>query len=77
MNDRVLNEKESVELIAQMIQNTKSVSYTHLDVYKRQAVCCCPEVRMRLHPNAIISSIAFCGFLHTSKACLLYTSRCV
>jgi hypothetical protein len=24
MNDRVLNEKESLELIAQMIQNTKS-----------------------------------------------------
>ena len=34
----------------------------------RSAVGCCPEVRMRLHPNAIISSIAFCGFLHTSKA---------
>ena len=32
MNDRVLNEKESLELIAQMIQNTKSRIYDHNSV---------------------------------------------
>lgn len=32
------------------------------------AVACCPEVSMRLQPDSIISSNAFCGLRHTSKA---------
>ena len=51
-----------------------AVSYTHLDVYKRQYKCCAiedvefPEESF----DVILSSLAF-----HYVACLLYTSRCV
>ena len=42
MNDRVLNEKESLELIAQMIQNTKSrmtrSSFSDMGIYDHNSV---------------------------------------
>ena len=41
-----------------------AVSYTHLDVYKRQ------------HP-AIIDNIMNKVYTYLSDTCLLYTSRCV
>ena len=40
------------------------VSYTHLDVYKRQAMACAPCSRLK-------------WVLPPTRACLLYTSRCV
>ena len=50
---------------------TKAVSYTHLDVYKRQIY---PNVvigdRTQIGDNVIIQS-------NTVLGCLLYTSRCV
>ena len=43
------------------------VSYTHLDVYKRQAIACAAENARR---NGLSNVVEY-------KACLLYTSRCV
>ena len=49
-------------LIATPVVSVVSVSYTHLDVYKRQGV------RISVHPGRGTA---------TTRACLLYTSRCV
>ena len=50
----------------------KAVSYTHLDVYKRQAFSSAPS-RM-VQPVASGSGLEPCG---RGLPCLLYTSRCV
>ena len=49
----------------------RTVSYTHLDVYKRQAFCVLRRVR-RLELKKIIINV-----LLRPNSCLLYTSRCV
>ena len=50
----------------------ETVSYTHLDVYKRQAVHCSVPLSA---PNRQLSQLlqAACSL----RPCLLYTSRCV
>ena len=50
-----------------------SVSYTHLDVYKRQLLCFFQIV------FPVFFQVAFRVSFHpqTAQACLLYTSRCV
>ena len=70
------------DLVAEV--NVKSVSYTHLDVYKRQAL-----YRLRRNENeaisntlvytakVIFSTIVEMGSEALLDPCLLYTSRCV
>ena len=58
-----LDEKEITVIIA--------VSYTHLDVYKRQIVLRLLRFKCRISTHQNRFSI------HTSNSCLLYTSRCV
>ena len=63
------------------------VSYTHLDVYKRQGVECpvvnifARDVQMKV-VQVLAAVVFFVLFAHysmpvRSKSCLLYTSRCV
>ena len=63
----------------------RSVSYTHLDVYKRQSYTLAPKSNGAATSKAII--LLHCiassfeklrlSFLTQSNSCLLYTSRCV
>ena len=70
-----------------MTYRSNSVSYTHLDVYKRQV-----SVQLRNKEAAAKNSMELDGFecyfdkmeffkdgepIELSKTCLLYTSRCV
>ena len=51
------------------------VSYTHLDVYKRQGLVLASDTRT----NAGVDQVAISPKMHVFelKNCLLYTSRCV
>ena len=51
------------------VSTLNPVSYTHLDVYKRQAL----PLTGRLNPK----SLRFCAACKAAYSCLLYTSRCV
>ena len=55
-----------------------SVSYTHLDVYKRQVICSLSIHTSKIH---LFSFSATSTVLNSSSSkdasCLLYTSRCV
>ena len=66
----------------------KAVSYTHLDVYKRQGFTVidqhCPDHRSDQgtapadrHPNHRLNRVQRRKFTGIDNACLLYTSRCV
>ena len=69
--------------------NGKPVSYTHLDVYKRQVVPFLPSLRQSIFKLNICRFIAapkgghkrfpvcLIRVLDIIKGCLLYTSRCV
>ena len=46
------------------------VSYTHLDVYKRQGIITAQERKNRLLLRRVMTDAGY-------KPCLLYTSRCV
>ena len=50
---------------------SEAVSYTHLDVYKRQALTCGQALQQA---KAGIEAVYLSGW---QVACLLYTSRCV
>ena len=52
-----------------------AVSYTHLDVYKRQVVHAHARRRRSLGIDVLLERNA--GSAGLLKACLLYTSRCV
>ena len=60
-------------------RDTLSVSYTHLDVYKRQAlartVATKQAMTRRLAADVTVAASALEAEL--GSACLLYTSRCV
>ena len=51
-----------------------AVSYTHLDVYKRQPILCMVGVLVLIHHH-IAKAVLIAG-AHL-LVCLLYTSRCV
>ena len=51
-----------------------SVSYTHLDVYKRQAICYTKQLTRRDLAEGIQLPVLT---LEPYRVCLLYTSRCV
>ena len=62
------------------------VSYTHLDVYKRQAVCfayglCNRVIGKAFRHSCILQKLTFRNFFRMNsshfKNCLLYSSRCV
>ena len=67
-------------------QGIPAVSYTHLDVYKRQ-VYVCPAIRWRLSycaalPLAVVVLANMVASppprpIVSAESCLLYTSRCV
>ena len=62
-------------------QNKEAVSYTHLDVYKRQAIACYKWLlsqgwfgsQIVLAGDSAGGGLAMCLTMY----CLLYTSRCV
>ena len=54
------------------VKSAMAVSYTHLDVYKRQDIN-----RKVLSELAISDPAAFTALAEKAKDCLLYTSRCV
>ena len=67
--ERVRNQCQDSTLI-----DTVSVSYTHLDVYKRQGF----EHPLKKHPCVnFMEVVAFYEHLYQFIGCLLYTSRCV
>ena len=55
----------------------RSVSYTHLDVYKRQFTNMSRRVASSTSPPATASSMVPLEAVIRASACLLYTSRCV
>ena len=71
------------------MDGAKAVSYTHLDVYKRQAISCPSSCIQRLRNFFFIfySKYKSSGghfpallvqfYAHLASTCLLYTSRCV
>ena len=68
-------------LVKKTLDGVKAVSYTHLDVYKRQLVRL-PSGEMRNVPvncTAVIGQVSNIDHenVNLGKACLLYTSRCV
>ena len=70
--DGPVGKKLHAKLEAKGLIGLASVSYTHLDVYKRQAVAWWLSARSEAvvtPPKASRADLA--------KACLLYTSRCV
>ena len=65
------------------VASVKSVSYTHLDVYKRQDQClllACSQAVETIYAAAIINGMFLtidAGGFAFGSTCLLYTSRCV
>ena len=62
--------------------STATVSYTHLDVYKRQILNCslnAPHPLVRTYYPRMYEVTYLLGMLAgvLTKTCLLYTSRCV
>ena len=57
------------------------VSYTHLDVYKRQMLGRARQVKVTKEDTTIVDGMgdkkAIADRVAQIKACLLYTSRCV
>ena len=55
------------------------VSYTHLDVYKRQRLHCVGELSGRGIVRRSAGEVHSCNEIHVPRlrGCLLYTSRCV
>ena len=79
-----LNSIRFVAALAVMIHHIEPVSYTHLDVYKRQAKAALEIVKENLKQSknrvADFSNLERNGLMAKNdllKACLLYTSRCV
>ena len=69
---------EMVQVNDITLTSTCAVSYTHLDVYKRQVLVI--GANDTVNPAAMEdpnSPIAGMPVLEVWKACLLYTSRCV
>ncbi|OTO64444.1 hypothetical protein A5842_001517, partial [Enterococcus faecium] len=56
------------------IVNAVAVSYTHLDVYKRQVNMQIKSIVWKI--KTIVNAVAL-NFKYKLKCCLLYTSRCV
>ena len=54
-----------------------AVSYTHLDVYKRQVVTKAAWQRLEKAEQAEASKRGLESFKYGTNGCLLYTSRCV
>ena len=74
--------QEAVDgILAKITPGLKAVSYTHLDVYKRQVSTCqgsfCGAIcrRRNLLRSAARDSVSVQGSRNIT--CLLYTSRCV
>ena len=63
IGDGILESFDIMSLVAELEDEFDAVSYTHLDVYKRQRYFLCPY-----------GSVNGGWKIHT---CLLYTSRCV
>ena len=63
------------------LHGTEPVSYTHLDVYKRQAENCADKASGAYTGEVSAEMVASTGakyvILGHSERCLLYTSRCV
>ena len=74
------------------MHNSRTVSYTHLDVYKRQELDCdiyitgsnakllSGELATYLagrYVEFVIYPFSFGAFMELYRTCLLYTSRCV
>ena len=72
---KFMEKKEQKHLYA----DTGAVSYTHLDVYKRQTGSSTGDGQSAAGGNAAVQTIALDGLDTTvqSWGCLLYTSRCV
>ena len=65
------------EVAVKFMDSLSPVSYTHLDVYKRQSLSSVPFARkMMIHPYSRMSELVQNGIM-SSSICLLYTSRCV
>ena len=70
------NKPTNRERLREITDGIEPVSYTHLDVYKRQAFCL--PVMMSLSVTRKRSThllLSVC--MGRSSSCLLYTSRCV
>ena len=65
----------AINIPMQEVDNRRAVSYTHLDVYKRQIMCLENKMPMLVfglnEPNSIVETMS------GTFTCLLYTSRCV
>ena len=64
------NERRQVAMLSQ--DNPDTVSYTHLDVYKRQTLAKAPSM-----PATATTARALISGSRLLNSCLLYTSRCV
>ena len=76
----------SLRIAAKAQKEVAPVSYTHLDVYKRQEVAQLGKTYaiqiedQSIHPLGVLQPVllsAICKTAAQRKACLLYTSRCV
>ena len=66
------------------VHSSIPVSYTHLDVYKRQVIDTSEETELTIPVEVTAGSLRADGFIPTEvinickvSDCLLYTSRCV
>ena len=62
-----------VALLRSLISNLDTVSYTHLDVYKRQEQSLRDMIEQRIGIRVLLEN----DTRARCYACLLYTSRCV
>ena len=56
-----------------LFKGIKTVSYTHLDVYKRQASTTVVNKRSKIKQGSVVNAL----IIRCIRPCLLYTSRCV
>ena len=78
-----LEKEMGISIFNRSSKGIAPVSYTHLDVYKRQAVTSSVTVLgisstlSKSPPSASITSLMVAFSTGRSQVCLLYTSRCV
>ena len=73
-----LSEKKNRDCATSFLEIYVPVSYTHLDVYKRQAVTIVIlAMTVTFSITMLIAMRLFDSTVSSVKDCLLYTSRCV